>query len=84
MDPTFDVSQESILGLILFNGFLCDMFLFSNNVKFASYADNNRPCYISNGPEDMISKLKEPSKIIFKWLKYNNMNASATNSYLKP
>ena len=51
MDTTFGVSQESVLGLRLFNRFLCDMFLFSNNIEFTSYAKNNRPCYIRNGPE---------------------------------
>ena len=33
----------TILGPLLFNIFLCDMFLFCNEIDFASYADDNTP-----------------------------------------
>ena len=35
-----------ILGPLLFNIFLCDIFLFCNDMDFASYADNNTPYII--------------------------------------
>ena len=50
----FWVTRGSILGRILFNVFLCDLFfIMMNDVEFASYADDNthffvrfKSCYI--------------------------------------
>ena len=52
------------------------MFLFSNNAEFASYADNNKSYYNSNGPEDVISKFQKSSKINFKYFESNSMKAN--------
>ena len=38
-------SQNSILGPLLFNSFIRDLFLIMNKVDFASYADDNTPRY---------------------------------------
>ena len=41
IDILFGVSQGSILGTLLFNIFLCDLFSFIHDIPMANHADNN-------------------------------------------
>ena len=45
-DLIFGVPQRSILGSMLFNIYFCDLFMFTDNVDIASYADDTTP-YVS-------------------------------------
>ena len=62
LDTIVGVLQGSILGPLLFNIFLFNMFLFCNGIDFASYADDNTPYYIGKTPEEVISQLEKSSK----------------------
>ena len=82
LDIVVGVPQGSILGPLLFNIFLCDMFLFCNDIDFASYADDNTPYCIGKTPEEVISQLEKSSKSIFEWFENNGLKGNPDKCHL--
>ena len=73
---SFGISQSSILGPLLFNIFLCDLFLIMNNTELASYADDNTPYAVGNNIEELIVKLQNASKTLFQWFSNSQMTSN--------
>ena len=78
----FGVPQRSILGPILFNIFLSDLFLVVQNVDFASYADDNTIYDAGDNIDEVIFSLQESSKKLFKWFANNQMKANEGKCHL--
>ena len=55
-----------MLGPILFNNFLSDLFLVMKETEFTSYADDNTLHEAGNTIEDVILSLQESSEKLFK------------------
>ena len=78
----FVVPQGSILGPLLFNIFLCDLFFIMNETDFASYADDNTPYTTVNTIDEVIQSLEHDSVMLFKWFSENQVKANISKCHL--
>ena len=76
------VPQGSILATILFNIFICDMFLMLDHTYFASYADDKTPYTVNENAEEVIRTLEQISKPLLQWCKDNKMKLNSDKCYL--
>ena len=74
--------QGSILGLFLFNIFLCDLLFLVNEIDFASYADDNTPFVSGDRVDDVLNSLENASLRLFDWFSNNQMKANIDKCHL--
>ena len=78
----FGVPQASILGSLLFNIFLCDLFFLMRETDFSSYADDNTPYRTADTIKEVIKLLERDSAMLFKWFSDSQMKANISKCHL--
>ena len=76
------VPQGSILGPILFNIFICDIFLFLHETQFTGYADDITPSVVRDNVPDIISALEEIGEKLLIWLSDNQLKLNTDKCHL--
>ena len=78
----FGVPQGSILGPLLFNICICDIFYDINDCDIASYADDNTPYASSRNLDALINKVEESTDNLHQWFRNHQMKANADKCQL--
>ena len=78
-DIISEVPQGSILGPLLFNIYICNMFYDNTDCDIASYADDNLPYCSSFSLDKVVNKLEACTNNLFKWFHENHMLTNATS-----
>ena len=74
--------QGSILGPIVFNIFLSDLFLIVDDIDIANYADDSTIYKEHEKNDDLITSLKDAAAKLFKWFSGNQMKGNTDKCYL--
>ena len=78
----YGVPQGSILGPLLFNLFMNDIFYFIKESKLANYADDTTTYTSKDGIFPMLHALKSETSIVLDWFKINEMKSNSDKCHM--
>ena len=74
------VPQGSILGPLIFNIYICDLFYLETNLDIVNYADDTTPYTIGKNINEVIKTLEECTPTLFSWINQNFLKINAAKS----
>ena len=77
------VPQGSILGPLLFNIILCDLFLEHEDCCFTNYGDDTTPYVVANNTAEVIENLNIITQKLFTWFANNQMEVNHDKCHLQ-
>ena len=81
-DISCGVPQGSILGPLLFNIYLNDIFFFLKECDIANYADDNTPYVTDIKIDTLLQKLYTNTSLLSRWFKDNFLQMNADKCHL--
>ena len=82
LEIVFSIPQGSILGPLLFNIFLADLFFILHDVDIVSYGDDNTLYVIADDINGVITYLEKASKVLLEWFENNLLIGNADKCHL--
>ena len=82
LEIKYGVPQGSILGPLLFNIFLNDLFFFIKDIYLANYADDNTTYATNKDISILLKTLEEETSILLNWFTNNEMKPNTDKCHL--
>ena len=76
------VPQGSVLGPILFNIYLNDLFFFLNEIEVCNFADDTTPFVCNKNLSELLEKLEQNSELAIQWFENNYMKLNTDKCHL--
>ena len=73
----YELPQGSILGPLLFNVYICDIFFDIIECDIARYGDDNTPYNFNFNLDNAINNLEKSTNSLLNWFRENHMKANA-------